>query len=115
MAICMLHIVYYLIRDIIINLTIFNYFYKLKYHYKIINYAQFFKPLVPIGIHLLMDSSGRASGEADVEFSTHDDAVKAMTKDKGHMEHRYIELFLNSSPGGNGSYSGSGKKFSSHY
>ncbi|GLV43924.1 glorund [Carabus blaptoides fortunei] len=61
--------------------------------------AYFFKPAIPIGIHMLLDNSGRASGEADVEFGTHEDAVKAMTKDKGHMEHRYIELFLNSSPG----------------
>lgn len=52
-------------------------------------------------MRLLQDHTGRASGEADVEFASHDDAVRAMSKDKGHMQHRYIELFLNSSgPGG---------------
>lgn len=73
------------------------------------------------------------TGEADVEFATHEDAVAAMSKDKANMreflqyvlltrtictlsvdiydlsffpsEHRYVELFLNSTAGGsNGSY-----------
>lgn len=62
---------------------------------------------MPVNIHILLDNSGRASGEADVEFECHEDAVKAMSKDKGHMQHRYIELFLNSSPSnGPGGYSG---------
>lgn len=64
--------------------------------------ADFFKPITPVNIRLLQDNSGRASGEADVEFDSHDDAVRAMSKDKCHMQHRYIELFLNSSPGSNG-------------
>ncbi|CAH1137536.1 unnamed protein product [Phyllotreta striolata] len=63
--------------------------------------ADFFKPVVPVNIRLIQDDSGRASGEADVEFATHDDAVRAMSKDKGHMQHRYIELFLNSAGGQN--------------
>lgn len=42
--------------------------------------VQFFRPLNPINIRLIHDNSGRASGEADVEFATHDDAVKAMNK-----------------------------------
>jgi len=45
------------------------------------NYTfQFFRPVVPINIRLLYDNSGRASGEADVEFATHEEAVKAMSK-----------------------------------
>ncbi|CAH1992733.1 unnamed protein product [Acanthoscelides obtectus] len=57
--------------------------------------ADFFKPVVPIDIRLLQDSSGRASGEADVEFASHDDAVRAMAKDKGHMQHRSVIIFPN--------------------
>ncbi|XP_072401410.1 heterogeneous nuclear ribonucleoprotein H isoform X1 [Diabrotica undecimpunctata] len=68
--------------------------------------ADFFKPVVPIFVRMIQDSSGRASGEADVEFVNHEDAVRAMSKDKGHMQHRYIELFLNSSGGqSNGGFS----------
>lgn len=65
-------------------------------------FLQFFKPIIPIDIHLIADNSGRASGEADVEFASHDDAVRAMGKDKSNMQHRYIELFLNSGYGAAG-------------
>ncbi|RWS07229.1 heterogeneous nuclear ribonucleoprotein H-like protein [Dinothrombium tinctorium] len=58
---------------------------------------EFFRPLQPISVRILVDEMGRASGEADVEFATHDEAAKAMNKDKAHMQHRYIELFLHSS------------------
>lgn len=73
---------------------------------------QFFKPIVPINVRLLQDHTGRASGEADVEFASHDDAMRAMSKDKGHMQHRYIELFLNSAGSDNGSsgYGNSGRR-----
>ncbi|XP_076327081.1 heterogeneous nuclear ribonucleoprotein F-like isoform X2 [Tachypleus tridentatus] len=60
--------------------------------------VDFFRPLLPIGAQILYDKRGRPSGEADVEFATHEEAVKAMSRDKARMEHRYIELFLNSTP-----------------
>ncbi|XP_066249366.1 heterogeneous nuclear ribonucleoprotein H [Euwallacea similis] len=59
--------------------------------------SEFFSPVQPASIHILTDHIGRPSGTADVSFSTHEDALKAMSKDKSHMSHRYIELFLNSS------------------
>ncbi|XP_072929445.1 heterogeneous nuclear ribonucleoprotein H2-like isoform X2 [Epargyreus clarus] len=60
--------------------------------------AYFFKPIRPVNINILFDNSGRPSGEADVEFECHEDAMRAMRRDKNNMEHRYIELFLNSAP-----------------
>ncbi|KAJ3588448.1 hypothetical protein NHX12_012041 [Muraenolepis orangiensis] len=66
----------------------------------------FFSPLNPVRVHIEVGPDGRMSGEADVEFATHEDAVAAMSKDKANMQHRYVELFLNSTSGGsNGSYS----------
>ena len=64
---------------------------------------QFFRPVAPTHVTFTTDHTGRASGEADVEFATHEDAVRAMSKDKQNMNHRYIELFLNSSGGDHGS------------
>ncbi len=84
-------------------------------------------------VHIEIGPDGRVTGEADVEFATHEDAVAAMSKDKANMrefkihyfttstlhidihdddygffhpsEHRYVELFLNSTAGGsNGAY-----------
>ncbi|CAB3226895.1 unnamed protein product [Arctia plantaginis] len=66
--------------------------------------AYFFKPIRPVNINILYDNSGRPSGEADVEFECHEDAMRAMRRDKNNMDHRYIELFLNSAPGGGGGF-----------
>ena len=83
----------------------------------------FFAPLVPTKINIDFDHYGRPSGEAEVFFGSHKDAVAAMSKNNAHMGmfrlprcclggitsvlcvcvcvcwvtgHRYIELFLNS-------------------
>ncbi|KAI4494974.1 heterogeneous nuclear ribonucleoprotein H [Polistes fuscatus] len=64
--------------------------------------ADFFRPVVPINVKILLENGGRPSGEADVEFETHEEAVRAMCKDKSHMSYRYIELFLNSSNSSSG-------------
>ncbi|XP_055779324.1 G-rich sequence factor 1 isoform X2 [Salvelinus fontinalis] len=58
--------------------------------------VQFFCPLALSRILVEFGPDGRASGEADVYFTSHQDAVSAMTRDKAHMQERYIELFLNS-------------------
>lgn len=36
-------------------------------------------------MHIDIGADGRATGEADVEFVTHEDAVAAMSKDKNNM------------------------------
>uniref|UniRef100_A0A8C5QBN5 RRM domain-containing protein n=1 Tax=Leptobrachium leishanense TaxID=445787 RepID=A0A8C5QBN5_9ANUR len=63
----------------------------------------FFSPLNPVRVHIEIGADGRVTGEADVEFATHEDAVAAMSKDKANMQHRYVELFLNSTAGGSSS------------
>lgn len=66
----------------------------------------FFAPLSPVSVHIEVGPDGRVTGEADVEFATHEEAVAAMSKDRANMQHRYIELFLNSAAGpGHGAYS----------
>ncbi|XDA90954.1 hypothetical protein R6Z07F_020563 [Ovis aries] len=62
----------------------------------------FFSPLNPMRVHIEIGPDGRVTGEADVEFATHEDAVAAMAKDKANMQHRYVELFLNSTAGTSG-------------
>ncbi|KAL8569539.1 hypothetical protein ACOMHN_002085 [Nucella lapillus] len=60
--------------------------------------TEFFAPVKPVQVNLEYSDGGRPSGVANVEFANHDDAQKAMKKHKSNMQHRYIELFLNSSP-----------------
>ncbi|KAK7830875.1 hypothetical protein U0070_018419 [Myodes glareolus] len=51
----------------------------------IINVCAFFAPLKPVRITMEYSSSGKATGEADVHFKTHEDAVAAMLKDRSHV------------------------------
>ncbi|KAM4578331.1 G-rich sequence factor 1 [Fundulus diaphanus] len=60
--------------------------------------AKFFSPLAVAKIRVEFGPDGRPSGEADVFFRRHQDAVDAMSRDRMSMGHRYIELFLNSVP-----------------
>lgn len=46
---------------------------------------QFFAPLIPVRVHIDVGPNGKSTGEADVEFRSHEDAVSAMSKDKNHM------------------------------
>uniref|UniRef100_A0A8D8TK63 Heterogeneous nuclear ribonucleoprotein H n=1 Tax=Cacopsylla melanoneura TaxID=428564 RepID=A0A8D8TK63_9HEMI len=74
--------------------------------------ADFFRPVIPVHVDIHYEN-GRPSGEADVDFETHADAVEAMSKDRKNMQNRYIELFLNSSSprGGGGGGFGNGGRF----
>ncbi|XP_078141408.1 G-rich sequence factor 1 isoform X2 [Centroberyx gerrardi] len=60
--------------------------------------VQFFSPLALSKILIECGPDGTPSGEADVFFTCHQDAVDAMSRDKLHLGERYIELFLNSVP-----------------
>lgn len=61
----------------------------------------FFSPLVVSKVLIEFGPDGRPSGEADVFFSCHQEAVAAMSRDRMHIGERYIELFLNSGPDSN--------------
>jgi heterogeneous nuclear ribonucleoprotein F/H len=60
--------------------------------------AQFFSGLeiVPNGISLLTDYTGRSTGEAYVQFVNKEVAEKALQKHKDKIGHRYIEIFRSS-------------------
>ncbi|XP_035181192.1 G-rich sequence factor 1 [Oxyura jamaicensis] len=58
----------------------------------------FFAPLKPTRIMVEYNSHGDATGEADVHFESHDDAVTAMTKEGTQLQCGTIELFLNEHP-----------------
>uniref|UniRef100_A0A2K5QA66 RRM domain-containing protein n=1 Tax=Cebus imitator TaxID=2715852 RepID=A0A2K5QA66_CEBIM len=68
---------------------------------------KFFAALKPVRITMEYSSSGTATGEADVHFETHEDAVAVMLEDRSHVHHRYIEPFLNSCPKGKLDFRGS--------
>uniref|UniRef100_A0A3B4ZDT9 G-rich RNA sequence binding factor 1 n=1 Tax=Seriola lalandi dorsalis TaxID=1841481 RepID=A0A3B4ZDT9_SERLL len=57
--------------------------------------VKFFSPLVVSKILIECGPDGKPSGEAEVYFSCHQDAVAAMSKDRMYIE-RFVELFLNS-------------------
>uniref|UniRef100_A0A3P9KYK6 RRM domain-containing protein n=1 Tax=Oryzias latipes TaxID=8090 RepID=A0A3P9KYK6_ORYLA len=59
-----------------------------------------FSPLNPMRVHIEIGPDGRVTGEAYVEFATLEVAVAAMSKYEANMQHRYVEMFLNSTAGG---------------
>jgi heterogeneous nuclear ribonucleoprotein F/H len=61
--------------------------------------VQFFMPLNCIKIGIQYNKDGRASGDADVDFATYDEALEAMKRNKAMMQKRYIELMLKDTKG----------------
>lgn len=57
--------------------------------------SEFFSGLdiVENGVTIITDRQGRNSGEAFVQFSSPEDAVNALQRDRDVMGHRYIEVF----------------------
>uniref|UniRef100_G1QBW9 Uncharacterized protein n=1 Tax=Myotis lucifugus TaxID=59463 RepID=G1QBW9_MYOLU len=70
-------------------------------------YYRFSSLLNPGRVHIEIGADGRVTGEADVEFATHEDAVAAMSKDKANMQDRYVEVSLHSTAGASGGAYGS--------
>nr|KAG5710375.1 hypothetical protein BaRGS_022193 [Batillaria attramentaria] len=68
----------------------------------------FFAPIQPVRVNFEFGPSGRPAGEANVDFATHQEAMDAMKKHRANMQHRYIELFLNSTPSTRGGSDGGG-------
>ncbi|XP_030348361.1 G-rich sequence factor 1 [Strigops habroptila] len=58
----------------------------------------FFSPLKPTRILIEYNSHGNATGEADVHFESHEDAVAAMAKEGSQLQCSAVELFLNKHP-----------------
>ncbi|XP_062430235.1 G-rich sequence factor 1 [Rhea pennata] len=54
----------------------------------------FFAPLKPTRVMVEYNSHGEATGEADVHFESHEEAVAAMAKEVSHAQCSSIELFL---------------------
>lgn len=59
--------------------------------------VKFFSPIRLDRVLIEYGPNGRPTGEAAAYFTTHQDAVAAMSKDREYIMERYIELFLNSS------------------
>ncbi|VDP25376.1 unnamed protein product [Schistosoma margrebowiei] len=56
---------------------------------------RFLSPLQPVNIRIKFNAANRPTGEAVVDFASHDEAKEAMKKDREKIGPRYIELFLN--------------------
>jgi len=59
----------------------------------------FFAPVQVSEVKIHYGPDGKASGEAEADFFTEEDAMKAMEKDRCKMSWRYIELFRGSATG----------------
>jgi len=61
---------------------------------------EFLDPLRPADVRIEKDKDDRPIGRCDVDFKTHDEACRAMLKDKNQMGNRWCELYLRSAEEG---------------
>ena len=57
--------------------------------------CDFLLPLEPVQVIIYQNNSGQSTGEADVYFNTHEEAMEAVGYDHGNIGNRYIEITLN--------------------
>ena len=73
----------------------------LPYSAKEKDVKDFFSPQVPTRIHIEFDDFGRPSGEGEVTFSTHEDAVAGMSNNNKHMgEFNWVWVWVREGGGG---------------
>lgn len=56
-------------------------------------FPQFFSPLTPVRVEFEFAPNGRPTGEANVDFKTHSDAVEAMSRHKKNMR-KYMNMYF---------------------
>ncbi|VEL06776.1 unnamed protein product [Protopolystoma xenopodis] len=56
----------------------------------------FFRPVQAVAARIEYQRPGRPSGYGEADFTSHDEALEAMKRDREQMGNRYIELFLHS-------------------
>ena len=64
------------------------------FKYNVLFLLQFFSPLVPVNVEFEFNEAGRPTGEANVDFSTHQEALDAMKKHKCNMGRSLIDTEL---------------------
>lgn len=57
----------------------------LPYSAKEKDITEFFAPVVPMRVNIDFDHYGRPSGEAEVQFASHEEAMSGMQKNNGYM------------------------------
>lgn len=58
------------------------------------HYFQFFSPIQPVRCEFEFGHQGRPTGEANVDFATHQEALEAMKKHRTNMRRLKFEILL---------------------
>lgn len=73
--------------------------------------SDFFLPIQHVLREFEFGRQGRRTGEVNIDFATHQEAVEATKKHRTNMQHCYIELFFETEQnrrGGRGGYGNCG-------